>query len=291
MRIPILCVGIFLAFSAFPARAAPSCDDLVPFGLPTSSTSDVNVVTVCKKTTDGSTAYFITHYDRSKVAPHWVAYALTRPEMLASATSGITRKKDAVTFARDPEIESDEFKSPTNATYTGIKAKGYDRGHYAPADAMKWSRGAYRSTFTVSNIALQASAFNEGVWGALEVQERGWACDHDPIYSVTGVNFGSANSSFFRPRSSSSARIAIPTHFWKVVYTPTQGGKAVAFIFVNTKKAGSLEAAAITVGHLKAMTGIDFMPTLAADVKSRTEGAEPDLSFWRLDYPNNFVCH
>ena len=291
MALRYLAVLVALLAVAGPAHAAPTCDELAPFGLPAAGQPESDTATVCEQSPDHSAAFFVTHYDRAKVAPHWVAYTLTRAEMIAGAQSGLTRKKDGRPFAADPAIEADGFRSPHSTDYNGMKIEGvaYDRGHYAPAEAMQWSRDAYRATFVVSNIAPQVHTFNSGVWGRLEDQERGWACDHGAIDVVTGVIFGGPTSTKFNPANRPDLHIFVPTHFWKVIYAPADG-KAIAFIFKNSTAPGTLAAAERSVRQLEALTGLNFHPNLAADAQERAEAAAPDEVFWRLDYPGNFKC-
>jgi len=279
-----------VALAPSTAHAA-SCDGFAPYGLPRAKLAEENTVTICEKSNDGSKAFFVTDYDRAEVAPRWVSYKLTRDEMLAGTTSGITRKKDAVPFASDSAIETGDFKSPSNDDYNGIKAKGYDRGHYLPADAMSWDLDAYHSTYTVANIALQADKFNEGLWQKVENQERGWACDHKTIYSVTGVIFAGANATSFSSNKHADLIIFVPTHYWKVVYTPESGGKAVGIIFPNVNNVGPLDAKALkSVSEIEKLTGLDFMPKLAAADRRRIEVTKPDTAFWKITYPMQFTC-
>jgi endonuclease G len=273
------------------AHSAATCDALAPFGLPTAAQPEPDAATVCEQAADRTAAFFVVRYDRAKAAPRWAAYTLTRADMITGAASGITRKKDGRAFAVDPAIEIDGFHSPRDADYKGMKIEGvaYDRGHYAPAEAMKWSREAYRATFIVSNIAPQVHVFNSGVWGRLEDQERGWACDHGTIHVVTGVIFGGPTSTKIRPANRPDLRIFVPTHFWKVIYAPADG-KAVAFIFKNSTRPGALERAMRSARQVEAVAGLNFHPGLAAGAQERIEAADPDEAFWRLDYPGNFEC-
>jgi endonuclease G len=101
--------------------------------------------------------------------------------MIKAARSGITRKRNDIAFRAEPAVNDGTFRSPSDGDYNGIKAKGFDRGHLLPADAMKWSLDAYHSTFNVANIGFQVSSFNQQLWQRVENQERGWACDHGKI--------------------------------------------------------------------------------------------------------------
>lgn len=271
------------------AFAASPCDTLTPFGVPVLENADEdNIIAICEA--DGMTAFFLTDYDRSEVAPRWVAYSLSHDQMIKVAKSKITRTKDGIDFQPEPQVDTDDFTSPTHHDYDGIGKKGFDRGHYLPAEAMKWSLDAYHSTFSVANIALQASSFNQQVWQKLENQERGWACDHDKIFAVTGVIFGGPHAASFKPSGRTDPKIFIPTHYWKIVYTDEDGGKAIGAIFKNSKSPGTLENAIHSVREIENMAGINLMPDMPQDRQDAVEDAAPDLNFWKLDYPSQFKC-
>jgi endonuclease G len=280
---------LIVASAGAEARAAGPCDAFTPFGVPVLESADEsNIIAICES--KGSAAFFLTDYDRSEVAPHWVAYSLSHDQMIKVAKSKITRKKDGIDFQPEPQVDTDDFASPTHHDYDGIGKKGFDRGHYLPAEAMKWSLDAYHSTFSVANIALQASKFNQQVWQKLENQERGWACDHDTIFAVTGVIFGGPHAASFKPSGQTDLKIFIPTHYWKIVFTEEDGGKAIGAIFKNSKSPGTLQNAIHSVREIENLAGIDLMPDMPQAKQDEIEEADPDLSFWRLDYPSQFKC-
>jgi endonuclease G, mitochondrial len=268
------------------AVAAP-CDSLTPFGTPVlEDTADTVVFCESK----GRTPFFVADYDRAEVAPQWVAYSLSHAQMVKVATSPIDRDVDGIDFQPEEDIENAAFTSPKHDDYTGIGRRGFDRGHYLPAEAMTWSLDAFHATFNVANIAIQASSFNKGVWARLEAQERGWACDHRKIFSVTGVIFGGPHAASFKKSRNSRLKIFIPTHFWKVVFTEDDGGKAIGVIFKNSVNPGKLENAIRSVREIEHLVGIDFMPEMAGARQDEVEEAEPDTSFWKLDYSPRFKC-
>src|SRR5262249_28034481 len=148
----------------------------------------------------------------------------------------------------------------------------------------------YKATYSVSNIAMQVGSFNEGIWQTLETQERGWACDHGEVYIVTGVIFGGPHAAVFHPRHHREMAIAIPTHFWKVIYTPDDGGHGVAFIFPNSTDPGSLAHAARTIKQLEQVAELNFLPQLTTADSARVESEALDVSFWKIDHPAHFSC-
>ena len=293
MRTPILqvlCIAFVCAIGPFhsgPAEAG-QCDSLTPFGTPVlEDTAGTDIVTICES--KGRTSFFVVDYDRAEIAPQWVAYSLSHEQMLKVASSSIDRDVDGIDFQAEDDIEDAGFTSPIHDDYNGIGVRGFDRGHYLPAEAMSWSLDAFHSTFNVANIALQASSFNRGVWAKLEAQERGWACDHGKIFAVTGVIFGGPNATFFKS-SQHDLKIFVPTHFWKIVYTKENGGKAIGFIFKNSKRPGKLEDAIHSVREIENLAGIDFMPDMEASEQDEVEEEDPDLSFWKINYSSRFEC-
>jgi DNA/RNA endonuclease G (NUC1) len=142
--------------------------------------------------------------------------------MFAAAGADITRSRHAHEFIPDPLLDLGiPFRAPTHDDFT---SSGFDRGHLAPAEAMKWDLEAYRRTFSVGNVALQASRFNRQLWNELETQMQAWACDFGTLFVVTGVVFALEDSPTHRLRRGDGEGTHIPTHFYKALYTPAHGG-------------------------------------------------------------------
>lgn len=275
-------------------QAAPHCSDHLPYGAPLDlADRGGDTLTFCKKAATRDVTFKVIHYDRDRVAPRWVAYQLTRSKMFAVAGNDLTRGRHAHEFIPDSQLDQDgRFNAPTNGDFTGIGNldRPHDRGHLAPAEAFKWDREAYRATFKVSNIALQASRFNRQLWNQLETQMQGWACDYGTLYVITGVVFADEGSETFTLRVQRDMETHIPTHFYKALYTPSHGGRAIAFVFDNHDDAGPLEDGAASVRELETMAGLDFFPDMPADRQEAIETTLPGFEFWRIDYPSNFRC-
>jgi DNA/RNA endonuclease G (NUC1) len=75
-----------------------------------------------------------------------------------------------------------------------------------------------------------------------------------------------------------------------VIYTPDGGGKAIAFIFPNTTKPGTLAHAVRTVRQLEQVAKLDFLPELPSGDQDEVEKAKADASFWKMDYGDRFKC-
>ncbi len=161
---------------------------------------------------------------------NWVAYRLRREDLLKP----VAPRKGAL--CGDPEVPDDH--RVVKADYTGT---GYDRGHFAPADAMKWSEKAMSESFFMTNMAPQVgNGFNRHIWKSLEQHMRRWACERGVLYVVTGPLYDA------RPIDQlvydkdgdgvddNGVLVDVPSHFFKLAYDPTRV-EAIAFLLPNVK--------------------------------------------------------
>ena len=118
------------------------------------------------------TGYTLSYNEEYEIA-NWVAYELTRDEVLGTADRG-------------DDFREDKDVSTGSAKLKDYKSSGYDRGHMAPAADFKWSEEAMSDTFFLSNMAPQDPSFNRGIWGDLESAVRSMAYDNESIYVVVG---------------------------------------------------------------------------------------------------------
>ena len=113
-------------------------------------------------------------YNEEHELPSWVAYELTRDEVLGNASE------------RNDNFRADPSVTTGSASLQDYRGSGYDRGHMAPAADFKWSEDAMSDTFFLSNMAPQAPSFNRGIWAELEAVARTAAYDNGSIFIVTG---------------------------------------------------------------------------------------------------------
>jgi endonuclease G len=106
--------------------------------------------------------FYILQYNEQFEQADWVAYELTRDEVMGS-----TDRKDS--FKTDTEIGTG------SATLADYRGSGYDRGHLAPAADMKMSALSMSDSFYMSNMSPQHPSFNRGIWSKLESYVRTWA--------------------------------------------------------------------------------------------------------------------
>ena len=204
-------------------------------------------------------------YNEEHELPSWVAYELTRDEVLGNASE----RND--NFRADPSV-------PTgSASLQDYRGSGYDRGHMAPAADFKWSEDAMSDTFFLSNMAPQAPSFNRGIWAELEAVARTAAYDNGSIFIVTGPVLTDGPY-----ETIGENEVSVPKRFYKVFldYTGPET-KAIGFVLPNEGSDRALQSYALSVDDVEEITDIDFYPALPDEDEERLEStfSTSDWSF------------
>ena len=135
--------------------------------------------------------------------PLWSAEHLVRSNV--DAAEQLPRRDS---FHAEPQLPFGD-----RAELTDYVRSGFDRGHMSPNGDMP-DRTAQGQSFSLANMVPQVHANNAGIWAGIEAAVRRLALDDGEVYVVTGPAFiGSQISSL-------KGRVLIPTHLWKVVYSP-----------------------------------------------------------------------
>ena len=177
VRSALLLAAPLLVLLGSTTSVAAECEHFTPFGQPVhwSLADDVGASAPPEWTVICHAGQVVAFNPRHNVSD-WAAYRLRREDLLKP----VAPRKDA--FRGDPEVPEDH--RVVKADYTGT---GYDRGHLAPAGAMKWSVEAMRESFFMTNMAPQVgNSFNRHIWKSLEQRMRRWACERGVLYVVTG---------------------------------------------------------------------------------------------------------
>ena len=228
--------------------------------------------------------HFITCHDNAKRIPEWVAYHLTAENL----TGETERSDDFRTNPNLPEGSRSELSDYLNS--------GYDRGHMAPAAAFKRSDSAMSQTFLLSNMAPQTPSLNRQMWRMLEDDVRELASGMGRIWVFTGSLFLGADGS--PPRDTTfigASRVAVPTHFYKVILAdaatsaaltayaaPSEGSpEAFAFVMANQNEplVGEPEHYMVSVDLVEALSGLNFFSALSETVEEELE--EKTAAYWR----------
>ena len=246
-------ISVFLLLLTAPAYAdgLEGCEHHVTYGAPS-----LKPALLCRL------GYALSHNSKHKV-PDWVAYRLTREKMRGT----YPRSNN---FRADPDLESGQ-----RAVLLDYKLSGFDRGHMAPAAAMKWDARAMSESFLLSNMAPQVgNGFNRGIWRVLERNVRDWTSERGMLYVVTGPIYASEEL-----QEIGGNNVSVPTHFYKVIFDPVQV-EAIAFILKNAKlQTSDLPTFITSVDVVENLTGLDFLPKLQDAVEDVVESLVPS-SMW-----------
>ena len=205
-------------------------------------------------------------YDASRLFPRWVAYPLTKP----LAGSGNRTNKWEQT---DPKIPA-EYQPYTQA---GWGQSGFDRGHMLPSADRLINDAANWQTFYPTNMTMQRSDLNQGVWALLESQVRAWAMTCDTLYVVTGA----MPSEEWRTDRAKN-KVNVPSAYYKALLrykaSDSHQYSGIAFWYDNVDYPMDrqiLQSDVLTIAQLEERTGFNFFFNLTEE---EAEYAEKTLS-------------
>lgn len=188
-------------------------------------------------------------YSKQHHQAKWVQYRLKKEHVLS--TGKVDRTND---FRPDPELPS------TSSDMKDYSKSGYDKGHLAPAEDMRYSAKAESESFFMSNMSPQIQGFNRGIWSRLERQIRRFAHEEGSIVVVTGPIFPS-----FGGRKLGDMSVA--GKFYKVVYSEGPKPKMIAFIVPHEASSADIKNFVCTVGQVEKETGLRFFTKLPTDIQ------------------------
>lgn len=248
-----LMILLFTLLLSAAAQASPldDCREQVKYGVPGQAG-----VMLCRQ------GYLLAYNPVRKTA-NWVGYHLTRDRVHGS----VKRSND---FRPDPDLAPGQ-----RAELGDYRKSGYDRGHMAPAAAMRWSARAMSESFLLSNMAPQVGiGMNRGIWKSLEKKVRQWVDVRGELYVVTGNIYMSPN-----PKTIGPGRVAVPDACFKVIFDPLRMD-AIAFIVPNRRgKSSELPKLVTSVAEVERETGLRFLSGVAPDVAARIKNRiDP---FWK----------
>lgn len=220
-----------------------SCVEYIKLGVPGHQGNPL-----CRK------GYALAHNPETKT-PNWVAEHLTREK----ATAVRARSNN---FQPDPDLDEGE-----RAELVDYAKSGFDRGHMAPAGDMRWDEQAMSESFYLSNMSPQIGVgMNRGIWKDLEEKIREWAIQRGNLYIYTGPIYeGSVTKTIGKNK------VAVPTHFYKIVYDPTHV-EAIAFIMPNEKlKTSDMPNYIVSIREIESKTKLNFLSKLKKHIQDVVE--------------------
>ncbi len=234
----------------------------LPWGTPTRPSGVSNEVALHQM-------HYVMNYDADLRVATWAAYRLRGTDVLAG---GENDRKEC--FRRDPRITSDDDASFCQDYEEPV----YDRGHMVPDADTKFCEGAQINTYIFSNMAPQLPRFNQVTWKRLERYVRLWAITKEVVYVVTGSIFDADgdqqrdddDDAERMESDSGNERVAVPTHFFKIVMHETDDGiESLALIIPHNdiELSGDplhdyLESRLTTINAIEGVTGVNFFRDL-----------------------------
>ena len=232
-----------LAFClAFPAWAITDCPQHYTGGTPpviVKPSLQVRTQELCFE------AYATMHSGISRT-PLWSAEHLLRASV--EAAEQLPRKDS---FHPEPALLISD-----RAELSDYARSGYDRGHMAPNGDMP-DRSAQAESFSLANMVPQVHANNAGIWAGIEGAVRRLAITEGEVYVVSGPAFIGERI------SSLKGRVLVPTHLWKVVYSPRRE-QAGAYLVTND---ATRTYSALSVSELERLIGIEPLPGVSQQVR------------------------
>lgn len=206
---------------------------------------------------------FTVSFNADMHQPNYVAWELTAEEAQAN---GSRESK----FDVDHRVKG----SPGLNDY---RRSGFDRGHMIPAADVKWDGEAMKASHYLTNICPQDHKLNAGAWANLEGNCRTWAMRDSAIIIICGPVLSDS-----MPREiGREVKIPVPERFFKVVLSPyTNPPRGIGFIMNNGPVEGGVQAAAVTIDQVEAVTGFDFFTALPDEIENEVE-AQCEYHVWQ----------
>ena len=193
----------------------------------------------------------------------WVMEHLTADNFKGSAT------RDGDHFHPDPAqpaacrwIDADYLHS------------GYDKGHGACADDMRFSQRAMDESFLFGNTMPQTPELNRGPLRLLESHVQDLAkIDGAEIWCITGPAFLPDKHGEIRIKTIGKHLIWVPTHVWKAVLIRFQPDRFAmkAWLLPNTDKPANYQDCETTVREIEQAAGLDLFDGLPDELEEKLE--------------------
>jgi endonuclease G len=177
--------------------------------------------------------------------PLWSAEFLKADNIEAAHT--LTRENS---FHPEPQLPPSQ-----RAELSDYARSGFDRGHMAPNGDMP-DRQAQRESFTLANMVPQDGENNRHLWSGIEGAVRKMAKKEGALYVITGP-------AFLGTSLRKVGNVLVPSHLYKVVYSPRQ--RAAAAWFVENQP--DAEPSVVPVAELERIIGINLLPSLSEQQK------------------------
>ncbi len=179
---------------------------------------------------------YVSLYNPSAKIPDVVIYEDNRQKL-----AGCFKRSNA--FAPDNSIGD----SPKPKDYM---SSGYDKGHMAPDDDMRYDLVVEQESFIMTNMTPQLPNFNRGIWKSLEEYSRNTAYANDGLIILSGSIYKPLNQRL-------KGREIIPDAFYKILID-TKNGTTQSFIIPQIYSSKNLQSYIVTVADVTRASGVNF---------------------------------
>ncbi|TFW13435.1 DNA/RNA non-specific endonuclease [Duganella callida] len=163
----------------------------------------------------------------------------------------------AKTLSRENSFHPEtRLPAQSRAELADYARSGYDRGHMAPNGDMP-DRATQHESFTLANMVPQDGEINRHIWAGIEGVVRKMAQKDGDLYVITGPAFIGGNLR-------KVGNVLVPTHLYKLVYSPRQ--HAGAAFFIENRADAQYEV--LSIAALEDKVGINLLPSLSAAQKN-----------------------
>ena len=177
--------------------------------------------------------------------PLWSAEHLTAGNL--AAAQDLSRENS---FHAEAQLPAGQ-----RAELSDYARSGFDRGHMAPNGDMP-DRESQHQSFTLANMVPQDGDNNRHIWAGIEGAVRKMALKEGDLYVITGPAFIGGNLQKI-------GNVLVPSHLYKVVYSPRQ--RAGAAFFIENKSTSDYQV--LSIAELESKIGINLLPSLSAQQK------------------------
>lgn len=180
----------------------------------------------------------------------------------------VTSESVQQVYPRSDEFFEDEsIPEVYRATLEDYRYSGYARGHLAPRATIDVSEEAMLASFLLSNISPQLYDFNGGVWLDLESSLRDCVEQLGSLYIVTGTAFLDDTTIY------ANGRLAVPSHFYKVVLSPTEPYAAWGILLRHNiyDKPYDLRPYVLSIKQMESILNKDFFNNVSNSYESSIE--------------------
>ena len=198
---------------------------------------------------------FTVSYNAKAHQPNYAAWELNEDKLRSN-----TSRKDAK-FDVDRNVKG-------SAGLADYKRSGFDRGHMMPAADAKWDDRAMTESHLLTNICPQDHNLNGGAWATLEGNCRKWAKRDSSIIIICGPVLTDRMTRSI----GNDVKIPVPERFFKVVLAPSANPpRGIGFLMNNGPVEGGVQASAVSIDQVEAVTGYDFFSALPDEIENEVE--------------------